>query len=369
MTKILPRILSEAAWRRDFRRRMLRWFMHHAQDLPWRRTRDPYAVWLSEIMLQQTQVATVIDYFNRFLKTFPDVRRLAAAREEDVLRLWEGLGYYRRARHLHQAAKILAAEHGGVFPQDAETLRRLPGIGRYTAGAILSIAFDRPEPILEGNTVRVFSRLLAYTGDMQAAAGQALLWSFAQAVLPRKRSGQFNQALMELGREVCKPRAPRCDLCPVFRLCRAAQRGIQEKIPRPKRKPVFEIVREAAVIVRRCGRVLLRKCNDHERWSGLWDFPRFPFPDVPADRIADAVAREVRRLSGIRIGLGPRLATLRYGVTRFRVTLDCYSAKYLSTARTPPVKTQQKWFRPEELPRTPLSRTGRKLAEMLKDKG
>ncbi|MBN2579649.1 MAG: A/G-specific adenine glycosylase [Pirellulales bacterium] len=357
--------MPEVSWRRGFRRRMLGWFARNAQDLPWRRNRDPYAVWLSEIMLQQTQVATVVDYFNRFIKVFPDVRRLAAAEEEQVLRLWEGLGYYRRARQLHQAAKIVADQYGGVFPRDAERLRSLPGVGRYTTGAILSIAFDRPEPILEANTVRVFSRLLGYSDDPHAAAGQALLWSMAQAILPRKQSGQLNQALMELGREVCKPRNPQCEVCPVLMLCRAFRENLQAIIPRPKRKQNIEAVREAAVVIRRRGRVLLRKRQEAERWSGLWDFPRFPLPEVPAEKINRAIADEVRRLTGIRITLGPKLTTLRHGVTRFRITLDCYAAKYLSSARTPSADRQQKWFRPEELQDIPLSRTGRKLAEQL----
>jgi A/G-specific adenine glycosylase len=357
--------LPSDAWFRSFRRRMLGWFARNAQNLPWRRTRNPYAVWLSEIMLQQTQVATVIDYFNRFLNVFPDVRRLAAAREERVLRLWEGLGYYRRARQLHETAKILVREHDGVFPQDVETLRRLPGIGRYTAGAILSIAFDRPEPILEANTIRVFSRLLGYRGDPRSAAGQKMLWSMADAVLPRKQSGQLNQALMELGREVCKSRKPQCETCPVFPLCGAFRENLQAEIPRPKRKPVTESVREAAVVIHHKGRVLLLKRNADERWSGLWDFPRFPFPDVSAEQINRAIADEVRRTTGVRIALGPKLTTLRHGVTRFRITLDCYGAKCLSVAKPLPANRQIKWFRVEELSRIPLSRTGRKLAELL----
>jgi A/G-specific adenine glycosylase len=353
------------SWLRSFRRRMLGWFARNARDLPWRRTRDPYAVWLSEIMLQQTQVATVIAYFNRFIKTFPDVRRLAAAKEERVLRLWEGLGYYRRARQLHRTANIVAGQYGGVFPQDAERLRRLPGVGRYTAGAILSIAFDRPEPILEANTVRVFSRLLGYAGDPHSVTGQTLLWSMAKAILPRKHSGQLNQALMELGREVCKSRSPRCEACPVWILCRAFRENLQEKIPRPRRKRNIEAVREAAVVIRRRGRVLLRKRQDAERWSGLWDFPRFPLPEVSTDKIEQAIADEVRRLTGVRITLGPKLTTLRHGVTRFRITLDCYAARYLSAAGTPPIHPEQKWFRPEELQKIPLSRTGRKLADFI----
>ena len=255
MTSLHP--LPDSAWFRVFRRRLGAWFDRHAKDLPWRRRNDAYAVWLSEIMLQQTQVATVCDYFARFLQAFPTVEDLAEADEEQVLRLWEGLGYYRRARQLHRAAKIIVEEHGGEFPRDIEKVRRLPGIGRYTAGAILSIAYDIPQPILEANTIRVYSRLLGYEGDPHASAGQKLLWSMAEAVIPAKRPGRLNQALMELGREVCKSRGPLCESCPVASLCRACERGLQDRIPRPKAKPKIEEVREAAVIVRRRGRVLL----------------------------------------------------------------------------------------------------------------
>ena len=176
----------------------------HARDLPWRGTRDPYAVWLSEIMLQQTQVETVKPYFQRFLAALPTIQALAKADEQQVLRLWEGLGYYRRARQLHQAARQIVADHDGRFPTDPQSVQRLPGIGRYTAGAILSIAFDQRQPILEANTVRVFSRLLAYDGQTTSSAGQKLLWAAAEAVLPARDVGRFNQALMELGSEVCR---------------------------------------------------------------------------------------------------------------------------------------------------------------------
>ena len=196
----------DSAWLRTFRRRLRAWYDRHARDLPWRSTRDPYAVWLSEIMLQQTQVETVKPYFRRFLAALPTIRALAEADEQQVLCLWEGLGYYRRARQLHQAARQIVADHGGRFPTDPQSVERLPGIGRYTAGAILSIAFDQRRPILEANTVRVFSRLLAYQGQTASAAGQKLLWAAAEAVLPSRDAGRFNQALMELGSQVCRGR-------------------------------------------------------------------------------------------------------------------------------------------------------------------
>ena len=225
----------DSAWLRTFRRRLRAWYDRHARELPWRGTRDPYAVWLSEIMLQQTQVETVKPYFQRFLAALPTIHALAQADEQQVLRLWEGLGYYRRARQLHQAARQIVAEHDGRFPSDPQAVERLPGIGRYTAGAILSIAFDQRRPILEANTLRVFSRLLAYDGQTTSSAGQKLLWAAAEAVLPARDVGRFNQALMELGSEVCRGRAPACEACPAAGLCHAQHAGCKTRSPAPSR--------------------------------------------------------------------------------------------------------------------------------------
>jgi A/G-specific adenine glycosylase len=361
-------VLPDAVWFRTFRRRLGTWFDRHAKDLPWRRRSDAYAIWLSEVMLQQTQVATVCDYFTRFLAAFPTVHDLARADEEQVLRLWEGLGYYRRARQLHRAAQLIVAEHGGEFPRDMEKALRLPGIGRYTAGAILSIAYDIPQPILEANTIRVYSRLLAFEGDPHNAAGQKLLWSMAEAIVSKDQPGRLNQALMELGREVCKSRGPLCEGCPVASLCTAFQRGLQDRIPRPKAKPKIEEVCEAAVVVRRRGRVLLIKRGDGGRWAGLWDFPRFPLDrEHPAARRKELI-EGVRRLAGIEIAPGELLKTLRHGVTRFRITLDCYAAEYVAETDGK-TATEQRWVRPAALKCYPLSTTGRKLANIISRNG
>jgi A/G-specific adenine glycosylase len=350
---------------RAFRRRLLAWYDQHARDLPWRRNRDPYAIWVSEVMLQQTQVGTVEGYFDRFIKTFPTIEALSRADEHDVLRLWEGLGYYRRARQLHQAAKIVAAEHAGQFPRDAEIVRRLPGIGRYTAGAILSIAFDARQPILEANTLRLFSRLLAYAGDPRSTEGQQLLWAMAEAVLPRRDSGRLNQALMELGSEVCTSRTPQCAVCPVASLCRANQQGRQQEIPRPKTKRQIEAVREAAVVVRRNGRVLLLRWPEGRRWAGLWDFPRFPLDAEHPAATGHELVNNVRELTGVTIAPGRHVKTLTHGVTRFRITLECHEAEYVSHNKKTAAGMETRWIRPAELEDYPLSSTGRQLARLV----
>ena len=316
-------------------------------------------------MLQQTQVATVAAYFVRFLNAFPTIAALAGAEEQEVLRLWEGLGYYRRAQQLHRAARKIVAEHGGVFPRDAESVRRLPGIGRYTAGAILSIAFDVREPILEANTSRLFTRLVGYRGDPASGSGQRLLWDVAEAVLPRRNVGLFNQALMELGSMVCTPRQPRCDQCPVALLCRARELASQGEIPAAKRKPPPEARREAAVVVSRKGRVLLIRCAEGGRWAGLWDFPRFAVHAHDAKSLPRELIENVRRWTGVTIALGDRCTTLKHGVTRFRITLECYRAEYVSGSISAGEAAEARWVRPDELDRYPLNVTARRLSRLL----
>jgi A/G-specific adenine glycosylase len=357
--------LPGSAWQRSFRRRLLVWYGRHARDLPWRRRRDPYAVWVSEIMLQQTQVATVKPYFERFLKTFPTIGALAAADEHDVLRLWEGLGYYRRAQQLHKAARLVVSDYGGQFPRDPQTVRRLPGIGRYTAGAILSIAFNLRQPILEANTVRLFARLLAYQRDPRSVEGRRLLWAMAEAVLPDRDAGTFNQAIMELGSEVCAARAPQCETCPAILLCRANQQGRQLEIPPPKAKRPVEAVREAAVVVRRGARVLLWRRPNSGRWAGLWDFPRFALDGQSPTAIHRELIENVRSLCGVTAAIQKHVATLTHGVTRFRITLECYEARHVSHETAAATQPETGWFRPAELDDLPLSSTGRQLAEII----
>ena len=318
-------------------------------------------------MLQQTQVATVKAYYLRFLTTFPTIEALARAEEQEVLRLWEGLGYYRRAHQLHRAARQIAAEHGGVFPRDAESVRRLPGIGRYTAGAILSIAFDARQPILEANTTRLFSRLLAYRGDPASALGQKLLWTAAETVLPRRDVGQFNQALMELGSVVCLPKEPRCGACPAASLCRAHELAIEAEIPAAKPKRAAEARREAVVAVFRRGRVLLVRCPDGQRWAGLWDFPRFPVCSQDPKGLRRELIENVRRHTGATVALGDRCATIKHGVTRFRITLECYRAEYVSGGVPAGNSSDARWVRPVELDHYPLNTTARRLARLLQE--
>jgi A/G-specific adenine glycosylase len=365
MDRATTSIPFSAAQKARLRRRLLAWYAANARDLPWRGTDDPYHVWVSEIMLQQTQVATVRNYFSRFIAALPTIESLAAADERVVLRLWEGLGYYRRARQLHAAAKRVVAEHGSELPSDVEALMRLPGVGRYTAGAIASIAFGRRAPILEANTIRLLSRLIAYQGDVKTMASRRVLWEVAATVLPRERVAEFNQALMELGALVCTSSAPRCEECPLEAVCAARAAGIEKAIPCGGSKPATIKIREAAIAVRKNGRVLLRQCGHDERWTGLWDFPRFAIEAEGPLFAREEIVKKVHDLTGVRCSPGPLLQTIKHGVTRYRITLDCYAAKFIGGRIKSPAERSLAWVTMTQLAAYPLCTTGRRISELL----
>src|SRR5262249_12890872 len=309
---------SLIAGRRSLVRRLRAWFRRAARSLPWRDTRDPYAIWVSEIMLQQTLVATVVPYFTRFVRAFPTIAALAAASEQHVLRLWAGLGYYRRAHDLHRAARILHAEHQGVVPQDVDALRRLPGFGRDTGGAVVSQGLATPLPIVEANSRRVLCRLLGYDGDPRRGAGKRLVWNTAAALVPRRGAGEFNQALMELGALVCTPQKPKCSACPLTAHCAARRSGRQHTIPAAAAEPPVEKIAEVAVVVRRGERLLLVQRPDEGRWAGMWEFPHIP---LAAGEDHAAAAMRLLESLGIRADLREELTTIRHGATRFRITM------------------------------------------------
>jgi A/G-specific adenine glycosylase len=272
---------------------LLRWYRRHRRDLPWRRTRDPWAIWVSEAMLQQTRVETVVPYYERFLRRFPDVGSLATADLEDVLGLWAGLGYYSRARNLHGAARQVMERFHGRIPRDAEALRTLPGVGRYTAGALASIAFDRPEPVVDGNVARVLARLHGIRDELDRPDVQARLWEEAGRLARGRHPGDLNQALMELGARVCTPRTPDCGACPVASACRARHEGVVDAIPRPRRRPAPRRVRTVAALLARGGRVLAVRRADAGLFGGLWELPggEIGMRERPERALGPALAR------------------------------------------------------------------------------
>jgi A/G-specific adenine glycosylase len=312
-------------------RRLLRWYDRSRRDLPWRATREPYRVWLSEVMLQQTRVATATPYWHAFLERFPTLDALARAPVPAVLRAWAGLGYYRRARDLHRAARLVVREHGGRVPDDPTDFARLPGVGRYTVGAVLSIAFDRPLPVLDGNVARVLSRLRALPLGHRDAAGARALWALAGELVPARRPGDWNQALMELGATVCTPRAPRCAACPLRAACRALATGRVGQLPPAPARRAGVKVRQAVALIEWRGRMLVAR-RAGPLLDGLWEPPAVELrPRAPARRALEA------RLAGLglRARLAPAGRRVRCSITHRDITAEVWRGALEGGARLP----------------------------------
>jgi A/G-specific adenine glycosylase len=309
--------------------RLLTWYDQHAAHLPWRQSTDPYRVWLSEIMLQQTQVETVIPYYERFLTQYPSIQALAAAPLDDVLKIWEGLGYYSRARNLHRLAQIVTGEMDGTFPTTAAELQKLPGIGRYTAGAIASIAFGESVPVVDGNVIRVFARLTDLAEDVTRPAEKARLWRLAEDWLPEKRPGDYNQALMELGRRICKPRNPLCDACPLRVYCRAFRNQTQAERPVKAKKaaaPHYDVT--AGLIWDEQGRLLIAQRKPDGLLGGLWEFPGGK--QEAGESLPECLKRELREELAIEVEVGEVFVVVRHAFTHFKITLHTFTCRYVS---------------------------------------
>lgn len=347
----------------QFARALGRWFAKHRRDLPWRMPMgtprsarpDPYCVLVSETMLQQTQVTTVIPFFNRFIERFPTVHELAYADEQQVLRLWQGLGYYSRARNLRKAGIEIVKRFNGIIPSKTEALLKLPGIGQYTAGAIASIAFDARVPALDGNVTRVLCRLAAIETNPREKETSRILWSIAQKILPRKNCGVFNEALMELGATLCTPRNPNCPACPVRAHCEAAERGIQHAIPVPKRtRPTPLESRWAYVIRNGRGELLIEQRPSEGRWAGMWQFIT-----LRANGLSPRTALS-RALQLKRIGELKTLGELSHQLTHRRYHFRAFAANI----RSPLDDKTRRWVSPEELERYPFSKPQLAIAKM-----
>ncbi len=304
------------------RQLLLDWYRANRRDLPWRRTRDPYAVWISEAMLQQTRVETVIPYWERFLARFPDIQRLAAAEPDAVLGAWAGLGYYSRARNLQRAAQLVVAKHAGQLPDTVEGLRELPGVGRYTAGAVASIAFDRPEPVVDGNVARVLVRLHGIRENPKRPATEARLWELATALALGKSPGDLNQALMELGALVCTPRAPRCPACPLRRRCAAVRAGDAESLPVRVRKPPSKKIEAVAALIVRRGRVLAVRRPPRGLLGGLWELPGGEL--APRERPEAGLRRALLERTGLAIASAERRGAVKHVFTHRSLRLHVF---------------------------------------------
>lgn len=349
---------------RQFQRRLLAWYDRHRRDLPWRRTADPYHVLVSEAMLQQTQVATVIPYYRRFLERFPTISELANAPEQDVLRLWQGLGYYSRARNLQGAAKKVVAEHGGMLPATVEALRELPGVGRYTAGAVASIAFGTRAPIIDGNVARVLCRVDKIETDPRERETLETLWRRAEEILPDERVGDFNSAMMELGATVCTPRSPQCLICPVRDHCEAFAAGVQERIPAPRKTKPTPLHRRATFCIRRGEHWLIEQRPAKGRWAGMWQFVTIDAVNARAKKSSPASL--VRNLQ-LQLSRPRMVGTVAHGLTHRRYEFDVYACEWAGDEDAiDNAVAQRRWSTLEGLAEYPLPRPHLKMAEMLR---
>jgi len=345
------------------RKKLLAWYSAHQRDLPWRRSKDPYAVWVSEVMLQQTQVQTVLPYYRRFLEAFPTIRDLAQAEDRELLRLWAGLGYYTRAKNLQRAARAIVCNHGGRFPCSYSEVLSLPGIGRYTAGAILSIAFDSPYPVLDGNVVRVLTRLFHLRGDTKTRHLQSLLWQYAQELVPNRRPGDFNQAIMELGAVLCSPHQPQCTLCPLRSECEARREGIQELLPEKRRTVATTRIHWAVAVLIHRARILIVKRTEGRLLRDFWEFPGGEVKG--ARNVKEALRKRVFQDLGLQIRLLEPLTTITHAITHRRITLVAFEAKLEGKAAVKVNGNAAKWVRQEDLEKFPFASASRKIIRML----
>ncbi len=339
------------------------WYAAAARDLPWRRTGDAYAIWVSEVMLQQTQVATVLPYYEGFMARFPTLETLAGADEQAVLAAWAGLGYYSRARALHRGARAVLAEWGGQIPRLAGDLLRLPGVGSYTANAIATLAFGARAAVVDGNVERVICRLFSLRGDPRRGPLRRRVQSLAEQLVDPQAPGEFNSAMMELGATVCRPARPECPRCPLRDECRARQQDVQDRLPELAPRPRTTPVRMVAGIVRRGDAYLLVQRPPGERWAGMWQFPN---GEIAAhDEPRAAVGRLLEDSFGLVVEPGRRAAVVRHSVTRYRITLAAYHCELLAGEARSPAGQALDWAPSDRLRAVPLPAAHRRLASLL----
>jgi A/G-specific adenine glycosylase len=346
----------------DFRGKLSRWYRSHHRKLPWRETKEPYKIWVSEVMLQQTTVAVVIPYFKRWLSIFPDLNALSKASQQKVLKAWEGLGYYQRAKNLHKTAQIIIQSYGGQFPQDYKVLRSMPGLGPSTTAALLCFAFDKPYPVVEANVRRVMMRLLSVHRKAQPKNDWTFL-PFLNCCLPQQKPGQFNQALMELGALVCKPKNPLCSLCPVTEFCQAYKAGEQEIIPQPKKRK-YQKVEAVVAIIKKDSKYLIQKRPSKGLLAGLWEFPGGKRRG--SESLLQALQREIKEELGVEIENQEYLIRVNHAYTQFQVTLHVYAC---SLKNNPHLKAENlRWVTLRGFRRFPFPSGSAKIIRFLEER-
>jgi A/G-specific adenine glycosylase len=338
--------------------KLLRWFKKNKRDLPWRKTKDPYAIWVSEIMLQQTQVATVIPYYQKFLKAFPTVRSLARADLSKVLKVWEGLGYYSRARNLHRASQTIQNHFNGKIPDNIKDLISLPGVGRYTAGAILSIAFNQEVPILDGNVKRVLSRLFAVSGHPKKT--EEFLWPLSGSLIPKGSANAFNQALMDLGSVICIPKDPLCPRCPMKNLCKGYRLGEPEQFPFRVAKKRIPHIEAVAAVIEKDGKVLLKQRPPKGLLGGLWEFPNWK--TEKKERLRPKLKNTIKKELGMKAKVGESIGVFNQTYSHFKISLHVFHCLHFNG------KGNGKWVPIKNLDQFAISRIDRRIANAISDR-
>ena len=343
-----------------FQNRLLTWYGKNARDLPWRKIRDPYSIWVSEIMLQQTRVETVLPYYSRWMILFPTLDSVAIAREDQVLSAWEGLGYYSRARNLHRASKVVAEEYQGKLPRDLISLQALPGVGRYTAGAIGSIAFGIDAPVLDGNVRRVYTRYFNISTPLQTSLTERTLWQIARDLLPSGRAGEFNQALMELGALICQPKNPDCNICPLTAGCLANKLNLQESLPVRKKKSPLPHLQVTAAVLQENGKVFLAKRPPDGLLGGMWEYPGGKQENN--ETLPESLRREILEELSVPITVGEPLGTFHHAYTHYKVTLYAFHCSLKSRELRLTFHTESAWVSLDSLSTYPMGKLDRLIS-------
>ena len=343
---------------------LLCWYDYHRRDLPWRRTDDPYSIWVSEVMLQQTRVDTVLPFYIRFLEKFPTVEALAEAPYPSVLKAWENMGYYSRAANLHRAAKIVVQNFNGKIPDDEDSLLKLPGIGKYTAGAILSLAFGQRYPAVDANVKRVIARLYAVREPLNGSGTADRIHDYAESIVPGEFPGRFNQALMELGALVCTPKSPRCDACPIRSFCAAFEGNLQNEIPvRVKRKPTPHYDETAGVIRDDSGRLLIVRRPMSGLLGGLWGFPGGRVEEN--ESVPDGLVRSVEKQLGLDVRILSPIASIKHAYTHFKITLHAFYCESRNGSPSPDSGRRYEWTSKDDLTSYAFSKADREVIRRL----
>jgi len=349
---------------RSLRKALLDWYRANQRDLPWRKACDPYPIWVSEVMLQQTQVATVLPYFHKFLSRFPNLHELARADLQEVLKAWEGLGYYARARNLHKAAGVVIEQHRGHIPRSRQDFRKLPGVGDYIAAAVLSIAFNRPYSVVDGNVKRVLARLFVMQEPVNQSSAQKIFQKAADDLLDTQEPGAFNQALMELGALICKPRNPLCRSCPARTWCRAYQSGRIAEFPRKVKKQATPQYPIAVGVVFKNNRVLITRRRSDGLLGGLWEFPG---GKIKKNEKAEAACiREIKEEVNLKVKVDSHLGRVKHAYTHFKIQMDVFCCSYISGRLKLNGPVDHRWIRLAQLDDYPLPKANHKFLPQLR---